>query len=181
MFEAVEVDRDSLHPWLPWVRTDNRSLPEAHFTIERMRRAHEQTSPPPTSFAIGIFDRSSAEVLGGTSLHAIRHDVHEAETGYWIRADRRRCGLCTEAVAAMISWAFTSQSAGGWELRRIHIRCAGRNVASQRVPEKLGLRLEARLLGDRWVDGIGYDDTLAWGVLASEWDIPARALKRAPA
>ena len=43
----------------------------------------------------------------------------------------RRRGLCSEAVAGLLSWAFRPQRDGGWGFRRVHIRCAGNNLASQ--------------------------------------------------
>lgn len=170
MLAAIDSDRASFLPWLPWTAVDNRTVDECSAAIERMRLRRERSDPPADDFTIGIFERSTGLPMGGTGLHRILHAWHEAEIGYWIRSDRRAQGLCTEAVAGLITWAFTPQDAGGWGLRRIHIRCAGRNLASQRVPRKLGLREEARLVQERWVDGVGWDDTLVWGVLAEDWN-----------
>ena len=44
------------------------------------------------------------------------------------------------------------------------------NTASVGVPEKIGLRREVDQKGEIWVDGIGWDGWLVWGVLAEEWD-----------
>jgi ribosomal-protein-serine acetyltransferase len=180
MLAALNVDRDSLFPWLPWVRTDNGTVPECIFHIERFRRAREQVEPPPTNFMMGIFDRASGEALGGTGLGSVDPSLREAEIGYWIRADRRSKGFCTEAVAGLISSAFKAQAGGGWGLRRIKILCAGANVKSQAVPRKLGLRQEVHQVKGRWVEGIGWDDTLGWGVLAEEWEPDAQATRRPP-
>lgn len=177
MLAAIDVDRESLLPWLPWPAVDNRTLYECIFQIERFRRDGERTDPPADNFVIAIIDRRGGEVLGGTGLHRVNHALHQAEIGYWLRADRRRQGICTEAVAGLLTWAFTPQSRGGWGLRRIEIFCAGGNTASQRVPQKLGLRQEVHRRADRWVPGIGWDDTLGWGVLAEEW---AQILRRRP-
>lgn len=187
MLDALNADRASFLPWLPWVLADNRTLDECSAAIERFRIKADRQDPPADDFVIGIFDRASGLPLGGTGLHRIVHAWHEAEIGYWIRPDRRAQGLCTEAVAGLISWAFTPHERGGWGLRRLHIRCAGRNAASQRVPAKLGLRHEARLVRERWTDGLnspipsGWDDTLVWGVVTEEWDIPNARLRPQPA
>lgn len=172
MLAALNHERSTHLPWLPWVAADNRSIAECIFNIERFRRERDRPTPTPEDFTLGIFDRASGAVVGGTGLVRVRHTIHEAELGYWIRADRRCEGLCTEAVAGLLSWAFTPQRSGGWGLRRVHIRCSAKNAASARVPEKLGLRREACFAGDRWTDGIGWDDTLVYAVLASEWDVP---------
>lgn len=178
LFAAIDMDRRAFLPWLPWVRTDNRSVEECLATIHRMRTRRTRMEPVADDFTLGIFDASSGEALGGTGLHRVVHAAHEGEIGYWVRPDRRGKGLCTRAVAALLSWAFTAQCDGGWGLRRVHIRCAARNTASQRVPRRLGLREEARLVEERWVDTIGWDHTLVWGVLEREWDI-ARGARRA--
>ncbi len=176
LLEAIDINRDSLHPWLPWARTENRSLAECIYTIEHFRRERER--PTPVTFLIGIVDGRDGSVVGGTSFHRVRAEVGEAEIGYWIRADRRGRGLCTEAAAALISWGFTAQLAG-WGFRRITMFCAEPNTASKRVAQKLGLRRELHARGDRWVDGIGFCDSLGWGVLADEWETRAHRLKPA--
>jgi RimJ/RimL family protein N-acetyltransferase len=178
MFAAINADRASLLPWLPWAAVDNRSEAECTYHIERFRR--EREDPLADDFSIGIFDPETGEVCGGTGFHRINVEVGQAEIGYWIRGDRARRGLCSEVVAALISSGFTPQDQGGWGFRRIIIMCAEPNVASRRVPEKLGLRLETRSVADRWVDGLGFVSTLVWGVLADAWDIEGRRLRSGP-
>lgn len=180
LFEAIDIDRESFLPWLGWVRTDNRSVEDCMATIVRMRSRRTRMEPMADDFTLGIFDAATGDALGGTGLHRVVHAAYEGEIGYWVRPDRRGQGICTRTVAALLSWAFTAQSDGGWGLRRVHIRCAASNRASQRVPRKLGLREEARLVQERWVDTISWDDTLVWGVLESEWDIARGALKASP-
>lgn len=170
IYHAIEVDRTSFLPWLPWVLTHNRTIAECVTSIEERTAKRAVPDPLADDFVIGIFDGQTGGVLGGTGLHRINLAAYEAEIGYWIRPDRRREGLCAEAVAGLITWAFQAPSAGGWGLRRIHIRCAGSNVSSQHIPSKLGLRMEGRLRHTRWTESFGWDDTLIWGVLAEEWD-----------
>jgi ribosomal-protein-serine acetyltransferase len=174
MLAALNADRASLLPWLPWVSVDNRNVAECVYHIERFRRVRDEGTP---EYAMGIFDRETFELVGGTGFHRVSADIGQAEIGYWIRGDRARRGLCTEAVAALISAGLTPKDRGGWGFRRITIVCAEPNAASRRVPEKLGLRLELRAKADRWIDGLGFVDTLGWGVTADEWDIDARRIR----
>jgi RimJ/RimL family protein N-acetyltransferase len=167
MLEALEVDRRSYLPWLPWVAEDNQDVAQCIFQIERMRRERESGDG---NFVIAVFDRATGAVVGGTGLHRIVAAAHQGEIGYWVRPDRRGEGLCTEAVRHLISWALRPSEQGGWGLRRIEVLCAGANAASQRVPRKLGLRKEVHRKQDRFVPGIGWDDTLGWGVVKEEWD-----------
>jgi RimJ/RimL family protein N-acetyltransferase len=167
MLAALEADRGSYLPWLPWALSDNRTLVQCVYNIERFRRSREAAGAD--DFVLGIFDRESDTPLGGTGLHRIVPAWHEAEIGYWMDPRRRGEGLCGEAIGALIGWAFKGQDAGGWGLRRVHIRCAAANRASARVAEKLGLVREATLRKERWVPGVGWDDTLVFSALAGEW------------
>jgi RimJ/RimL family protein N-acetyltransferase len=177
LLEGIEQDRSAFLPWLPWVKSDNRNLAECVFNIERFRRTRETTAD---DFVLGLFDRETGHAVGGTGLHRMHAPSHHGEIGYFMFPDKRRQGLCTEAVAGLISWAFIHQNAGGWGLRRLDIFCAAGNIASQRVPRKLGLRQEVNKSADRWVDGIGWDGTLGWGVLSEEWDTAAQKLRPSP-
>lgn len=168
MLEALSVERALFLPWLPWTLVDNRTLVECIYQIEKNRR--EREAPATDNVVLGIFDRKTGEAIGGTGFHRMSHPWHTAEIGYWVRADRRGQGLCTEAVRAVISWGLRAQAEGGWGFRRLTIFCAALNLASQRVPEKLGLRRELHAHGERWIDGIGWSDSLGWGILAGEWD-----------
>jgi RimJ/RimL family protein N-acetyltransferase len=167
MLAALDVDRTAFGPFLPWVHEDNQNLHQCIYQIERLRR---HAAANDDNFVLGIFDRATGDTLGGTGLHRNDGANHQAEIGYWIRPDRRREGLCTEAVAHLISWAFQPQEEGGWGLRRIEIYCAASNEGSQRVPRKLGLRQEVTRRGARFTPGLGWEDTLGWGVLREEWD-----------
>ena len=155
-------DRAAFLPWLPWAKVDNLTEAQCIYHIERFRRARSQ--PDALDFVIGMFDRLTGDVVGGTGYHRINAATHEGEIGYWVRADRQGQGLCSEAVRALLDWGFDA-----WRFRRIVIHCAAVNVASRRVPEKLGLKLEAQLRRDHWHEGLGWTDSLIFGVLADEW------------
>jgi RimJ/RimL family protein N-acetyltransferase len=176
MLDALNAERGSYLPWLPWVEADNQNFAQCMYQIERARREAIEGN----DFTLGIFDLATAAVIGGTGFHRMDRPCWHAEVGYWVRPERRGEGLCTEAVAGMLSWGFAPAAEGGWGFRRIEIFCAGGNVPSQRVPQKLGLRAEVTKRKARWVKGRGWDDILGWGVLAEEWDCRKHALKRAP-
>lgn len=174
LFEAVDEDRANLLPWMVWAQSDHMSESDSAYFIEMTRRKWEK--PGADDFVMGIFDRSSGRLLGGTGLHRIRAGVREAEVGYWVRSTVRGTGICTEATGGLISAAMRSQHDGGWGLRRIVVFNAVRNLASRRVCEKLGLRLEQRTKQDRYAgslgesEALGYHDSLGYAVLADEWD-----------
>src|ERR1043165_7916686 len=158
MHAAIEASRPTLLPWMVWALNDNRTVEECIFHIEKFRRAREQPAGGADSFAMAIFDRArgGGEPVGGTGFHRLKFDLHQAEIGYWVRADRRRQGPCTEAGRHPISWGFRPQSDGGWGFRRIEIFCAADNEASRGVPTKIGLTREYHGRQVRWREAHGW-------------------------
>lgn len=169
MFEVINACRDSLLPWLPWARTEHFHLSS---TTEYVAKQLNRSRRPFTAdgIGLGIFEKATGQLLGGSGLHDLRRDTASVEIGYWVRGDRRNQGFCTEAVAHWISKLLAPQARGGLGLNRIRVYCSADNKASARVPEKLGLTPEVMQRQDYHVPHHGVTDRLGWGVLASEWD-----------
>jgi RimJ/RimL family protein N-acetyltransferase len=92
---------------------------------------------PPNIMAIIIEGRAS----GGIGIHPL-HDIESknAEMGYWLAEDFWGNGIITQAIIQMVDYSFQH-----FEINRIFARPFGSNKASQRVLEKAGFTLEARL------------------------------------
>ena len=176
LWSAIECDRPVLQRWLPWPETQNRTAEGTLATIRMfLGKAHGPGTP---DYVIGITDRVTGAVVGGTGLHRINPADHTADVGYWIRPDMHGRGLCPEAVAALLSSVFTAQADGGWGFRRATVYCDRRNAASASVPRKLGMRLERE---ERAVSKLGEDgawsDVLGFALLADEWDCAAHRVR----
>ncbi|HET7312951.1 GNAT family N-acetyltransferase [Salinisphaera sp.] len=91
-------------------------------------------------FCYAITDRASGAVCGAASC---QFDQHGAEIGYILAPTVWGRGLATEAARAMLEAAWTNAG-----LYRVWATCDVDNLASARVLEKLGMRLEGRLA--RW-------------------------------
>lgn len=63
----------------------------------------------------------------------------------------------------MLDWVF-----GTAGLHRVIGRTEARNIASSRVLEKLGLRLEAHFIENEWVKG-EWQSELVYAILDREW------------
>jgi RimJ/RimL family protein N-acetyltransferase len=168
LLSAIESDRNSLLPWLPWAATDNRDLPECHYTIEEFRRT--MATPECDMYVFGIFERATGMALGGAGFHRLDRRGHGAEIGWWMRADRRGEGFVTEAVSGLVTLLLRPARDGGWGFRRCFAYSAADNEPSLAVARRLGLREEGHFLRDRWLDGLGWRDTVLFAVLAEEWD-----------
>ena len=104
------------------------------------------------------------DVVGGINI-ALDFDNRLGELGYSIARDHWGKGLATEAAKAVIDAAFTAYE----ELNRIRAMADARNVASQRVMEKVGMEREGLLRQNRMTRGEFIDE--AWyGLLRTGWE-----------
>ena len=98
--------------------------------------------------AFAVTEAASGRVLGSIGIR--RNDDAVGEIGYWIRGEARGQGITTRAVALLARWALTE---GG--LARVQLRADVKNVASRRVAEKAGFKLEGILRSARWNSRLG--------------------------
>lgn len=134
--EALDSSLEHLKPWMPWAHDEPQPLEEKVRLLRRFRGEFDLGR----NFVYGLLDTDEATVVGGAGLHP-RIGEGGLEIGYWIRADRVRRGLATEAAAALTRVAFDVCGAD-----RVEIRVDPANAASLGVPRRLGFREEATLL-----------------------------------
>lgn len=81
------------------------------------------------------------EAVGGIGIHR-QSDImrKNAELGYWLAEPFWGKGITSQAVQKMVEYAFNT-----FDINRIYARPFGSNKASQRVLEKSGFTLEARI------------------------------------
>jgi RimJ/RimL family protein N-acetyltransferase len=168
VYEAVRASMDHLLPWMAWAPGHTSLAFTARYVADQVLA--QRAGPRFESIGVGIFERDTGAFVGGTGVHDVRADTASCETGYWLRHDRVGRGYATEACGRVISWALADRASGGLGLRRVRVFCSAANVASSRIPERLGLTPEVRQRDEVYVPGIGPTDRLGWGVLAGEWD-----------
>lgn len=91
---------------------------------------------PSKAFAIRINGKpvGSIGVFPQTDIHC-----KNAEMGYWLAEEYWGMGIVTKAVKLIVAYGFNT-----FDINRIFARPFNTNIASQRVLEKAGLKLEAR-------------------------------------
>ncbi len=89
-------------------------------------------------------------------------DVHRknAEMGYWLAEEYWGRGIMTEAVKRTIEYGFSA-----FDINRIFARPYASNLASQRVLEKAGMKLEARFEKSLFKNG-QFVDELIFSILS---------------
>jgi RimJ/RimL family protein N-acetyltransferase len=90
-----------------------------------------------TDFAIEINRRA----VGGIGIHPQKGIMKKnAELGYWLGEKYWGHGIITRAIKEVVDFAF-----GNFDITRLYARPFGTNTASQRVLEKNGFKLEAKI------------------------------------
>ncbi|MDX2250548.1 MAG: GNAT family N-acetyltransferase [Bacteroidia bacterium] len=99
------------------------------------------------------------EVVGASGIHQ-QEDImcKNAEMGYWLAEPFWGKGIVTEVVKQMVEYGFAN-----FDIDRIYARPFGSNIGSQRVLEKAGFTLEARLEKTLYKWG-RYEDDLIYAV-----------------
>lgn len=103
-------------------------------------------------FAIEV----DGQAVGGIGIHP-QGDVmrKNAELGYWLGETYWGNGIISSAVLKMVDFAFAT-----YDITRVYARPFGNNPASQRVLEKCGFQLDARIKGNIWKLGEAQDELI---------------------
>ncbi|MCB9189447.1 MAG: GNAT family N-acetyltransferase [Flavobacteriales bacterium] len=98
----------------------------------------------------------NGEIAGGIGIHP-QNDIMRlnAELGYWVAEDMWGYGIATKAITQMVRYGFEN-----FNITRIYARPFGSNIASQRVLEKCGFELEARIEQNIIKNGIVEDELI---------------------
>ena len=86
-----------------------------------------------------------------------------AEVGVTLAPSRQGGGLASEALGAVVTRLFEQH-----DMHRVYAQADDRNVAVQRLLERLGFRCEARLVEADWFKG-EWTTLRTYAVLRREW------------
>jgi len=156
--EALDASLEQLRPWIPW----SHGEPSALDAIEERLARFERDFVAGAEWLYACFPHDERVVLGGAGLHS-RQGPGILEIGYWIRSSASGQGYATEATAALTRCAFERH-----RIASVEIRCDPANLASARIPQRLGFRLRERLVGNARTHDGQPRDTLVWELRADE-------------
>ncbi len=114
-------------------------------------------------FQWGISPRADGRIVGTCTLLNVHADHERGEIGFAVARSQWGRGLASEAVAALIAFAFERI-----QLHRLEADTEPRNERSLRLLERLGFRREGHLRERYYVDG-ERQDTVLLGLLRPEW------------
>ena len=123
----------------------------------------QQEEQPRRKFQLAVVLKAGGQLIGNCGIRQTAAGAREADIGYELSPEHWGFGYATEAARAIVQFGFA-------ELRvhRIRAWCIADNVASARVLEKIGLKLEGRLREKEYFKGRWWD-TLVYGMLEHEW------------
>jgi ribosomal-protein-serine acetyltransferase len=150
LFALTHENRAHLERWLPWV-----AFTRAPGDTLQFIRATRRQLGDDDGMQLAIVDADGA-IAGVAGFHRIDWPNRATSIGYWVAADHQGRGLVTEAVRALVDYAFGERG-----LHRIEIAAAVDNARSRAVPERLGFRAEgvqrgAERHGERYLDLVVY-------------------------
>jgi RimJ/RimL family protein N-acetyltransferase len=125
-----------------------------------------------TAVCLGIVPKDATGLIGTCTLFDISRSSQRAEVGFLLGLSAWGRGYMTEALAALLNYAF-----GELGLNRIEADTDPRNLAATRVLEKLGFMREG-LLRERWITAGQKSDSALYGLLRSDWDSGGHASRR---
>jgi ribosomal-protein-serine acetyltransferase len=128
LHDLVLANLEHLRPWMAWIADEPLSLQDRRDLIGSWCRRWDAGE----DFSYAIVDDAGDELLGACGLHR-RIDPAGLEIGYWVRGDRTGQGIATDAVRALAEAAFADDA-----ITHLEIHHDAANVASRRVPEKVG-------------------------------------------
>lgn len=150
------LSREHLAPWEPqWSRDElSRSA------FRRRLRQYQREVREDQGYAFLIFKGAGSVLLGGLTISNVRRGVAQtASVGYWIGQPHAGKGHMSEALRAVLPFAF-----GTLALNRLEAACLPHNAASARVLIKGGFQREGTARRYLKINGTWQDHDL-YGLL----------------
>ena len=156
MFKLVDENRIYLRKTLPWLDEVN-SLDEQISYISHCIADYELYK------GIMYSVSSDGHIIGTIGLNSIDYENRACGVGYWVSEEFAGKGIATRCCSRLIDHCFNDLN-----LHRFVLEASVENIASCRVAEKLGLRLEGVIKDREWL----YDrfmDANLYAVTKPEW------------
>lgn len=156
IFKLVDENRIYLRKTLPWLDEVN-SLDEQISYISHCISDYELYK------GIMYSVSSDGDIIGTIGLNLIDYENRSCGVGYWVSEEFAGKGIATRCCSRLIDHCFNDLN-----LHRFVLEAAIENIASCRVAEKLGLRLEGVIKDREWL----YDrflDANLYAVTKPEW------------
>lgn len=157
IYQAIDTHRDYLKTWLPFVDKMRSVADEEAFLKNVLSVPAERREP-----IFGIWNEHN-EICGLIGFHFSDFDNHRTEIGYWLLPEYQHRGIVTESVRKLCQWAVSEKG-----IKRIQIRCATGNAASNGIPIRLGFHHEGTERSGELLASGEYADIHVYSILREE-------------
>jgi ribosomal-protein-alanine N-acetyltransferase len=156
--ELRAASRSFLAPWEPiWPADDLTRL-----AFRRRIRRYQREIRNGTGYPFFVYTTDGETLLGGLTLSQVQRGVTQScALGYWMGAPYAGKGLMSDAVRAILGFAFETL-----HLNRVEAACLPNNQASIGLLEKVGFTREGYARRYLCIDG-RWQDHLLYGIV---WD-----------
>ncbi len=121
-----------------------------------------QQAKPRTGYEWAMCRKEDDMLIGGAGLHIVQST--NAELGYVLHPAYQGRGYVTEACNALLQLGFHELG-----VHRIFAKCRPENVASEKVMQRIGMKLEGRMR-EHWLYKGTYHDSLLYSILKHEFE-----------
>lgn len=111
-----------------------------------------------------VFHKKDGRIIGTMGISEWNPRHRRAEVSYSIGAKYWGQGITPEALSKVFDFGFNALG-----INRLEAFCIPENVASSRVMEKMGMRLEGLLRQRLYAKGI-YHDVQMYSILKADWE-----------
>lgn len=154
-----DQSREFLTPWEPVWPLDDLTRPAFRRRLRRYSRELKEDS----SYPFFLFRAEDDELLGSCILSNVRRGVAQScSLGYWVGEEFAGKGLMSEAVRALIPFAFDRLG-----LHRVEAACLVVNEPSQKLLRRVGFTDEGTARKYLRING-EWQDHLLFAMLASD-------------
>ena len=112
---------------------------------------------------LAIEERGTGALCGDCAVRIIAEQPRTAEVGVTLAPNFQNRGIASEALMVTLDWLFGKQ-----DMHRICAEADDRNHAVHRLLERLGFRMEARLIEADWFKG-EWTTLRIYALLQKEW------------
>ncbi|MEV5484863.1 MULTISPECIES: GNAT family N-acetyltransferase [Streptomyces] len=142
--------------WGPFDEAGSRASVTAKTTRTTLRESGDLLQ-------LAVVVRDSGTLVGDVTFVWNSREHRQGGIGYVFHPDHAGHGYATEASRALLRLGFEEL-----QLHRIQAELDGRNTASARLLERLGMRREGHLRENEFLDGEWADEVI-YAMLAREW------------
>ena len=158
IYRAIDLHRDDLRRWLPFVDGLHSVAEEKNFLSGLCPEVPELRN---YTFKI-LFEGVFCGLVGFVFTDTVNR---KTEIGYWLLPEFRGRGIMSRCVARLCLWAFDVRT-----MNRVQIKCAVGNLSSNAIPRRLGFRLEGVERAGEYAGEGRYYNLNVYSLLAQERD-----------